>query len=106
MKIFKRIIYVLIGIFVIILITMLIAMSNLKYKTSAIQNDYSSIYTSNNYKQEIMLDNVEVITQDISCGYAVIEMFANWNNMDLTEKNFMRNMEKLLHLLESHFVKK
>lgn len=96
MKIFKRIIYILIGIFVIILITMLIAMANLKYKTSAIQNDYSSIYTSNNYEQEIMLNNVEVITQDISCGYAVIEMFANWNNMDLTEEKLYEKYGKVI----------
>lgn len=93
----KKIIYVLIGIVALALIILLIALFILNNKTNSILNDYSNIYTDKKYEKAIMLDNIDVITQDISCGYAVIEMFAKWNNdMDLTEESLYNKYGKVV----------
>lgn len=93
----KKIIYVLIGIVALALIILLIALFILNNKTNSILNDYSNIYTDKKYEKAITLDNIDVITQDISCGYAVIEMFAKWNNdMDLTEESLYNKYGKVV----------
>lgn len=56
-------------------------------RTKMTQNDYSTVFTSEKYKTPITIENVEVIQQDISCGYAVIEMFSFWNGGNLTEED-------------------
>lgn len=93
----KKIIYVLIGIVASALIILLIALFILNNKTNSILNDYSNIYTDKKYEKAITLNNIDVITQDISCGYAVIEMFAKWNNdMDLTEESLYNKYGKVV----------
>ena len=93
----QKIIYVLIGIVALALIILLIALFILNNKTNSILNDYSNIYTDKKYEKAITLDNIDVITQDISCGYAVIEMFAKWNNdMDLTEESLYNKYGKVV----------
>lgn len=52
-----------------------IAFSILAIKTKNIDNDFSAIYTSKKYSAAVYVDGVEVITQEVSCGYAVIECF-------------------------------
>ena len=56
-------------------------------KEKAIDNDYSYIYTDEKFRTPVGADGVEVITQDISCGYAVIEMFSSWSGGDITEES-------------------
>ena len=97
MKILKKLMYILIGIIVLMIIVVLSAMAIVKNKTNTIKNDYTSVYTDKKYEQAIMLDNIDVITQDISCGYAVIEMFAKWNNdTDLTEESLYKKYGKVV----------
>ena len=55
------------------------ALVRLKLKTDSINDDYSFIYQDSAYSAPVYADGVEVITQDVSCGYAVLEMFAGWN---------------------------
>lgn len=64
-----------------------IAFSILAIKTKNIDNDFSAIYTSEKYSAAVYIDGVEVITQEVSCGYAVIEMFFAWNGGDITENS-------------------
>lgn len=97
MKIFKKIMYILIGIIVLLLIVVLTAIIILKHKTNVIRDDYTSVYTDKKYEHAIILDNIDVITQDISCGYAVIEMFAKWSNdTDLTEESLYKKYGKVI----------
>ena len=73
------------AIIAIILVVSLIVLDN---KTKGIDNDYKSIYTEEKYNNPVLIEGVELVTQDISCGYAVIEMFAKWDkNNTITEKS-------------------
>ena len=88
MKKIKKILIALLIIIAILLITILVAFIILKSKTNKISDDYSKIYTNEKYKEAILIDNVNVFEQDVSCGYAIIEMFAKWNdNSDITEQS-------------------
>ena len=80
-RIFKMIGFVLCGIICVAFITLLAS----DIRTKLIQNDYSSVYTDPKYEKVIKIDNIEVIKQRISCGYAVIEMFSAWNGGNITE---------------------
>ena len=56
-------------------------------KTKKMLDDYSNIYTNDKYQEVVSVDNLNYIKQDVSCGYAVIEMFAKWRgNEEITEK--------------------
>ena len=66
----------------------IVAFYNLDSKTNEILDDYRSIYTNTKYDQTILIENIKTIKQEVSCGYAVIEMFARWNdNYDITEES-------------------
>lgn len=64
-----------------------VALIVLQSRTSAILNDISGIRDNEKYKTPVYVDGVEVIKQDVSCGYAVIEMFAAWNGKNITEES-------------------
>jgi len=73
-----------------------IAFSILAIKTKNIDNDFSVIYTSEKYSAAVNVDSVEVITQEVSCGYAVIEMFSTWNGGDITENSLYKQYGKVV----------
>lgn len=64
-----------------------VALIMLQSRTSAILNDISGIRDNEKYKTPVYVDGIEVITQDVSCGYAVIEMFAAWSGKNITEES-------------------
>ena len=78
MKILKILIKVIGGIIVLALCFAIIALIRVNIITDNTQNDFAYVYTDEKYKKPILIDNVKVIKQDISCGYAVIEMFSAW----------------------------
>lgn len=63
------------------------ALGILKIRTHSILDDYSSVYKNEKYQAPIMIDGVNVIKQDVSCGYAVLEMFSSWSGHSVTEKS-------------------
>ncbi len=90
MKILKRILIVILSIIVIMFIAVLISLVIIKIKTNKMLDDYSKIYSNEKYNDAFLIDNVQVFEQNISCGYAVIEMFAKWNNnSNITEKKLI-----------------
>ena len=97
MKILKK---VLIGILILIVVLILIiaiALCLLKTKTNKILDDYSSIYTNEKYSEKYLIDNIDIFKQDVSCGYAVIELFAKWdNNSKITEKSLYDKYGKVV----------
>ncbi len=87
MKIIKRILITILILILVLTLISFISICILKSKTNNILDDYSSIYINKKYQESILIDNVDVFKQDVSCGYAVIEMFAKWNNNSkITEK--------------------
>ena len=97
MKILKKILTIVLIIVVILTITALIALGLSKSKTNNILDDYSSIYSNEKYKEKYLINNIEVFKQDVSCGYAVIEMFAKFNNdSSITEKTLYDKYGKVV----------
>ena len=85
------------GIFLgIIICIAIVALAICEIRTRLMQDDYSSIYDNEKYQTPIKIENVEVITQDISCGYAVIEMFSAWNGGDVTEESLYNQYGKVV----------
>lgn len=64
-------------------------------KTSAIRDDYSSMLTDSRYSTPVHVEGVEAITQDISCGFAVIEMVSTWNGGSITEESLYEELGKV-----------
>ena len=97
MKIFKGILYVALVLVLLLTLATIIPISLLKSKTNSMLDDYSSIYQNEKYNKAYKIDNVEVFKQDISCGYAVIEMFAKWNDIsNITEKSLYDQYGKVV----------
>lgn len=59
-------------------------------------DDYSSIYSNEKYKTPVFIDNINVIKQDVSCGYAVIEMFSAWGGQNITEESLYNAYGKVV----------
>ncbi len=68
----------------------------MKIRTDRIWNDYAAIYDAEKYRTPVCAEGVEVITQDVSCGYACIEMFSAWNGGHLTEEDLYAEYGKVV----------
>ena len=68
----------------------------LQIQTSRILTDYSSIYENEKYSVPVYAEGVEVITQDVSCGYACIEMFSAWDGGNLKEEDLYAEYGKVV----------
>ena len=61
------------------------------------QNDYSSIYKNEKYQKAVFVQGITVFPQKYSCGYAVIQMIAQWNNSPtLTEEALFKEHGKIV----------
>ena len=72
------------------------ALVRLQIRTNRIRTDHSSVYENEKYSVPVYAEGVEVITQDVSCGYACIEMFSAWNGGDLTEEDLYSEYGKVI----------
>ena len=79
-----------------IIVSVAAAFVILQIRTSSILDDYSSVYQNEKYKTPVLIDGVEVIRQDVSCGYAVLEMFSSWSGHSLTEKSLYDQYGKVI----------
>ncbi len=77
----------------------------LECKTKSINDDFSSLYTNAKYSEAVKIDGIEVITQDISCGYAVIEMLSAWNGGNVTEEGLFEQYGKVVTSTGDSFCK-
>ncbi|MDE6660262.1 MAG: hypothetical protein K2J93_00370, partial [Anaeroplasmataceae bacterium] len=73
-----------------------ISFAVLTRKTNRINDDFSFIYTDEKYTNAVGVEGVQGITQEISCGYAVIEMFSKWNGGTITEQNLFDKYGKVI----------
>ena len=87
MRWLKKIGIVLVALFLLCLMVVLVAFGILKIRTIGIRTDFSSVYENQEYRSPVSVSGIDVVKQQISCGYAVIEMFAMWNrNAGITEQ--------------------
>lgn len=93
----KKIIIIVLGSITGILLCVLIAaLSFLHIRTTNILNDYSSIYSNEKYEVPVYIDNIDVVNQEVSCGYAVLEMFSQWAGQNITEESLYSEYGKIV----------
>lgn len=73
-----------------------IAFSVLAIRTNTLKDDYSFVYNNEIYSKAVIIEGIEPITQDVSCGYAVIEMFSVWSGDDITEESLYEKYGKVV----------
>ena len=81
----KKILITLLIFVAVLAVVIAVAFVRLNIRTSNITTDYSAVYDDPKYQTPVYVECVDVITQDVSCGYAVIEMFSAWNGERITE---------------------
>ena len=73
-----------------------VALGILQIRTNTILDDYSSVYGNEKYQTPVMIDGVDLVCQDVSCGYAVLEMFSSWSGHSVTEKSLYDQYGKVV----------
>ncbi len=96
MKVIKRIIIAIAVILLILAAVITISLVVLQTKTNEINNDFSGILTDEKYIEPVYVDGINVIKQEVSCGYAVIEMFSSWSGSDITETSLYNEYGKVV----------
>ncbi len=92
----KKVISIILIILAVIILALVGLLIKLKVQTDKILTDYSSIYEEDKYSAPVYVEGIEVITQDVSCGYACIEMFSSWNGGNLTEEDLYAEYGKVI----------
>lgn len=72
------------------------AFIRLQIRSNSLHDDYKARLDDTKYSRAVSVDGVEVITQDVSCGYAVIEMFAKWCGTEITEESLYAEYGKVV----------
>ena len=87
-KTLKRVLLALGAILAVLAVVIAVAFIKINTKTANILDDISGIYSNEKYQKPLLIENLDPIKQDVSCGYAVIEMFAKWaGKSNITEKS-------------------
>lgn len=85
-KVLKKIILIISILMTIIVLSIIGLLTKQSIVDKKINNSFSSVYSNEKYKRALVVDGIEVIKQEISCGYATIQMFADWLGKDITEQ--------------------
>ena len=92
----KTVLKVVVSAIVIIICVAAAALIVSHVRTARMLDDYSSVFDEERYSTPVFIDGVEVIGQDVSCGYAVIEMFSAWAGGDVTEESLYEAYGKVV----------
>jgi len=92
----KKILMALLAIILILMAVIAVLTIRLKIRTNAILNDYTGIYQDETYSKPVFIDGIQLIKQDVSCGYAVIEMISTWSGHNITEESLHSEYGKVV----------
>lgn len=96
MKKLKIISFSVAAFFAVIAIAVFVAWNMQRSMDKQINDDISALYTNSRYSQPVLAEGVDVMEQQVSCGYASIELFARWSGAAVTEqKLFSDSGEKV-----------
>ena len=85
MKKKKLIILIILGVVASLGLAVLIPFSILGIRTASINNEYAYLLEDSNYQEKVSVDGFSLKKQDISCGYATIEMLSEYYGNKVTE---------------------
>ena len=68
----------------------------LNARTDALHDDWLISTDEAVLNTPVQVEGVEAITQDVSCGYAVIEMFSAWDGGTITEESLQNEYGKVV----------
>ena len=74
----------------------IVGLSLLQVRTASLHDDWQSARQDVKLSAPMQVEGVEVITHDVSCGYAVIEMFSAWDDGDVTEESLYDEYGKVV----------
>ena len=83
----KYIWLILIILIAVILISMIVAAIRIRVRTNRLSDDYQYLYQDADFANSVSISDLPVIKQEVSCGYAVLEMIAYWAGKDITEES-------------------
>ena len=92
----KRIMVILAILVLVPVLAAVIALAVLQARTRSVLDDVSYICQDEKYRTPVMIEGVEVFEQDVSCGYAVIEMFSRWSGGQVTEQSLYDTYGKVV----------
>lgn len=55
-----------------------------------IDDDYSMLFSDSSYRNKVEVSGIKIFTQQVSCGYAILQMLAQWQNLNLTEADLLK----------------
>lgn len=104
-KIVKRGLIILMSVIIVISLIVIAMFIKQAIIDNRIDDDISLVYTNEKYKTPVSVNGIEVIKQDVSCGYACIELLALWQGKDITENTlFAQNDGKITTAMGNGFV--
>jgi len=92
----KRAAIVIVAIVAALVCVAVVALAMLQGRTDALRDDCSSMLADAKYSVPAQVEGIVPITQDVSCGYAVIEMFSAWDGGSITEKSLYGEYGKVV----------
>ena len=81
----KKILFTSACIICLALLTILIPFIVLNVKTTNLKVDYEYLKSDENYKNEVKVEDINLVSQKISCGYACIEMVSSFYGSKVSE---------------------
>lgn len=96
MKKKKLIILIISGVVAALGLAVLIPFSILGIKTASINNEYAYLLEDANYQERVSVSGFSLKKQDISCGYATIEMMSEFYNEKVDEIELARRNDGLV----------
>lgn len=79
--------YIILSIVIILLLVLIVPFIVLQIRTASLESEYGYLKSDSNYNTRVILEDVPLVTQEISCGYATIEMISSYYGNAVTEES-------------------
>ena len=74
-------------------------------RTDALHDGYTQIQNDERYKVPVSVKGIDIVEQQVSCGYAVIEMFSQYSGSKVTEQQLYDEYGKVVTSTGANFCK-
>ncbi len=98
----SKIVFIIIAL---VLFLSVVALSIESEKIAYINDDYQAIYKDERYEEPVIIDGVVLVSQEHSCGYAIIEMVSTFLGDRVSEKELFDDYGKVVTSTGKSFYK-